>query len=385
MKLNQVFFALLLAICAGLMTPEGSLLIKGYHLMGQLFLNALMCVVIPLVVTSVISSVSQMSADLGKKIFTYFALTSFLAVLVGFGFAQLFPSTILQVADNQVLNDPVGMEEIVLNMVPSNIFLAAVKGQILGLILFSLLFGFCMSKIDSELSSVLFKAIKGMNQIMLLMTRFIMKALPIGAFGLMAEVVATTGLDAIKLALWFLLLVVSALGVYACVVLPLLLMARGVHPLEHFRKLAPALFTAFSTSSSAAALPTMIECMRHNSKSHLTLPLGSSLNLPGTALFICMAVFFLAGIYGVPLTIGMKCAVIALSFFASFGIAGVPSASIVALLLVLHAMGLPTEGIGVIFAVERILDMFRSAVNVAGNTTSTALIAGEEDALEASI
>ncbi len=398
--LIQVFISICIAIAAGYFTGThttvaGVPIIRIYHLMGQLFLNALMCVVVPLVVTSLVSSVAQLSADgslktLGKRVFGYFLFTSSLAVLIGYfcvevmqpgstpGIASSFSINVDHLAETDSFSN---LEQIVLRMVPANIFAAAAQGQILGLVLFSLVFGVFVAKIDDDYATVIIRFVKGIYKIMVHMTQFIMRALPFGVFGLVAEVVATTGADAMASALWFLIATLIAFTLYTFIAMPIFMkFFCNIHPFAHFQNMLPALITAFTTSSSAAALPSMMECMEKRggvSKRicHLTLPLGSSLNLPGAALFICMAVFFLAQIYGVKLSIGMHAIVILLSLLTSFGMAGIPSASLVALILVLHMVGLPTQGMGLILAVERLLDMFRSAVNVYGNSCSTVLVA----------
>ncbi len=405
--LIQIIICIILAVFTGSLTDQQTTLsgipaIRLYHLVGQLFLNALMCVVIPLVMTSVISSVAQMGADgslgkLGKRIFSYFVLTSLLAVFIGFLTVMAVKPGMKQELSNLAplsssFDSFAKLEEFILQIIPSNILMAAAQGQILGLIFFSVLFGVFLAKVDADNATVILRFVKGVYQIMIMLTRFIMRALPLGVFGLVAEAVATTGIAMMASALWFVFTVLLAISIYSLIVLPLLLsIIGGVNPISHLRMVMPALLTAFTTSSSAAALPLAIECMEKKGRNtrricHLTLPLGSSLNMPGTALFICVAACFLAQTYGVHISIGMQVFVIMLSLLTSFGMAGIPSASIISLLLVLQMIGLPAQGIGIILAVERIVDMFRSAVNLYGNTCSTAFITGaekgEEDVVE---
>lgn len=406
--LIQVFICIFLALCAGLLTgPEtmigGVSVVRLYHLCGQLFLHALMCVVTPLVVTSLMSSVAQLGADgtlgkLGKKAFSYFVLTSLIAVLIGFiAVMAIKPGIRQEFAPTEAIHAGVDsfakVEEFILKVIPSNIVMAAAQGQMLSLILFSVLFGYFISQIDSDNATVILRLVKGVYQIMIKVTRFILRALPLGVFGLVAEAVASTGLSAMTSALWFLLTMLIAMAVYCLIVLPAMLrLIAGVNAVSHLKLLMPALLTAFSTSSSAAALPLAIECMEKKGRNtrricHLTLPLGSSLNMPGTALFICVAVCFLSQLYGVQMGLGLQVAVILLSLITSFGVAGIPSAGIISLSLVLQMVGLPVQGIGFILTVEWILAMLRSAVNLYGNTCSTAFVTGEEkgeeDAVEA--
>ena len=201
-------------------TLGGVAVVRYYHLVGQLFLNALMCVVIPLVVTSVISSVAQMGADgslrkLGKRIFSYFVLTSLLAVIIGFlTVMAIKPGSMHEITTvvpiDSSLDSFSKIEEFILKVVPSNIVMAAAQGQILGLILFSVLFGVFLSKVDADNATVILRFVKGVYQVMILMTRFIMRALPIGVFGLVAEsCIATTGVATMTSALWFVLTVLA--------------------------------------------------------------------------------------------------------------------------------------------------------------------------------
>ena len=255
----------------------------------------------------------------------------------------------------------------------------------LGLIFFSLLFGYFISKIDVEPARIMLGFWNGVFQIMMKITHLVMKALPIGVFGLVAKVVATTGSEAFLSVAWFTLTVLVALNIYMFIVLPILLKFVGkVSPLAHFKAMGPALLTAFSTSSSAATLPLTLECLekRANVSNRIcsfTVPLGTSLNLTGSALHVCVAVFFIAQVYGITMGIGTVITVFLLILFSSIGMAGIPSACLVALVLILNTIGLPGDAIGLILAVERILDMCRTVVNVFGTSCCTVLIARAEN------
>jgi Na+/H+-dicarboxylate symporter len=416
--LVKVFIAMFLAVIAGFITgPDKSFLgvtfLQVYNLIGQLFLNALTLVVVPLVAASIITGTARMGQErsfgaLGAKTFGLYAITTFIAVIIGLIvvmtlepgngqannesmqalIAQTEPLPQMNVGEQS--NAFYGIEQIFLKLIPSNILAVASQGQMLGLIFFSLLFGFFIPRIESEPGRVLLGFWKGLFQVMMCMTHLVMKALPIGVFGLVAKVVATTGLSAIKPIGYFFLTTLIAFAIYTCIALPLLLkFVGGVNPLRLFRAMSPAIFTAFSTSSSAATLPITIDCVEKrahvsNRICSFTVPLATSLNLSGTGLYNCVSVLFICQVYGLELGFPMLLFVALISMLTSIGMAGVPSASIAAIVLILQTLGLPSDGIVLILAVERILDMFRTSINVFGNTCCAVLVAkleGEKDVL----
>lgn len=252
----------------------------------------------------------------------------------------------------------------------------------LGLIFFSVIFGVLSTRIDGELSELVIKFVNGVFQIMMKMTHVVMTAMPIGVFGLMAKVVATTGLDTIKPVAVFFLTVIAGLLVFTFIVLPLLLkLVARVNPISHFRAVAPALFTAFTTSSSAATLPITLECMEKranipNRFCSFILPLGTTVNLTGSALYATVAVLFIAQSYGVDFNAGNLVTIAIMCLFIALGmVAGIPSGTFVTIVVILQSIGLPADGIILILPVERILDMFRTSVNVFSSTCVTVLVA----------
>jgi Na+/H+-dicarboxylate symporter len=282
--------------------------------------------------------------------------------------------------------------EVFLRMVPTNIVQAAANGQMLGLIFFSLLFGFFMTKIDHPGAETIYNFWDAVYNVMMLITDFVMKFAPLGVFALVAKVVATTGLEAFKPLALFFITVLVALAIHFFVVLPLLLkFVAGVSPIRHYRAMAPALLTAFSTSSSSATLPLTLECVEKNAgvsnrTSSFVLPLGATINMDGTALYECVAAMFIAQAYGIDLGFAEQFTIVMVALLTSIGVAGIPAASLVAISIILTTIGLPVEAIGLILAVDRILDMCRTTVNVFSDSCGTVLIAkseGEENILKA--
>lgn len=407
--LLKVFIAIILAAIAGWLTgPDQAFLgipyLKMYSLIGQLFLNALHLVAVPLVSASIILGTMRMGSEssfglLGAKTFGFYFLSSSLAVIVGVcTFFLIFPGittedvTSITHASSTAVSTAIQsqgeafdtLSQILFKLLPSNILAAASQGQMLGLIFFSILFGFFLSRIESDAASIVAGFWKGIFQIMMKITQLVMKALPIGVFGLVAKVFATTGLDSITSAALYFVTVVSGMFAYSLIVVPILLISiAGVNPILHFRAMSPALFTAFSTTSSVATLPITMECIEKragisNRICSFTIPLGTSLHMAGGALCMCVASLFIAKTYGIALTMNTVSLISAMSLLTSMGIAGIPSASLISVALILNTIGVPAEGIGLIIAVDRILDMFRTTVNVLGNATCAVLLARSE-------
>lgn len=404
--LLQVFIAILCAVLVGSFLPRdaqifGVLWIDLFQLLGQLFLNALTLVVVPLVASSIIIGSARIGKEqefgsLGRRTFFFFILFNLVAVLIGVAVATMMAPG--KMFDASVLQNVTGMSEVSLieaqatgglfpkmqqllfRIVPSNIIATAAEGQMLGLILFCLLFGFFSARIETTLSHALLNFWNGVFQVMMLMTRAIMKALPLGVFGLMVRVVATTGVEAVKPVGMFFLTVLSGLILFVFLFLPLLLRLVGINPLAHFKAMGPALLTAFSTSSTAATLPVTIECMEKRAKvpnrfCSFILPLGTSINLAGSALYATVAVLFIAQAYGLPLELPALLTVILMCFFIGMGmVAGIPSASLIAITIILQTVGLPKDGIILLLAVERILDMFRTTASVFSNSCCASLV-----------
>ncbi len=418
--LIKVLIAIVLAVAAGLATGSekaifGVTFLQIYSLIGQLFLNALTLVIVPLVVSSIITGTARMGTDksfgsLGLKTFGYFILTNLLAILIGLMIAYvLAPGTSSEAAKPlvtaanadqlaEIQKQTQGgtfqkIEQIILKIIPPNIIAAASQGQMLGLIAFSLLFGFFASRIEPRASEAVLGFFKGVFQVMMQITYLVIKALPIGVFALVAKAIATTGLETIGSVAYFFGTVLLGLSIYVFVLLLLLKFIANINPIAHIKAMIPALITGFSTSSSAATLPVTLESVEKragvsNRISSFILPLGTSINLSGSALYVCVSVLFISQAYGVQLPIPSLLVVVLMTLLASLGTAGIPSASMVSVVVILHALGLPGDGIGLIMAVERLLDMFRTPVNIFGTTCCAVLVAkaeGEKDILKAPI
>ncbi|RMG31265.1 MAG: dicarboxylate/amino acid:cation symporter [Gammaproteobacteria bacterium] len=414
----QILAALGLGVLAGALTGPrtawlGVPLVEVYAFAGTLFLNALKMLIVPLIMASIVTGVaglgrSEALGRLGMRTLVYYLTTSLLAILTGLvlvdlvqpglagghpvrdllGLARLPESRLERIAGHGAGD----LVEIFLRMVPTNIVQAAAQGQMLGLIFFSLLFGFFLTRIEPPQRETLDRFWQGVFQVMMRMTDIVLRFAPLGVFGLVAKTVATTGFGAFAPLMRFFLTVVAALAVHFLVTLPLLLRLVGrVSPWRHYRAMLPALLTAFSTASSSATLPVTMECVEKkagvsNRTTSFVLPLGATVNMDGTALYECVAALFIAQAYGVELGPAQQFIVVLTALLTSIGVAGIPAASLVAITIILGAVGLPAEAIGLILAVDRLLDMMRTSVNVFSDSCGAVIIGrleGERGILEA--
>jgi Na+/H+-dicarboxylate symporter len=235
--------------------------------------------------------------------------------------------------------------------------------------------------LEHELSEHLYRFWDGVFHLMMRMTEWIMKFAPIGVFGLVAAVVAEAGIGGVRPLAIFAITVIFALAIHAGIVLPLLLKFVGrISPYRMFPAMAPAMLTAFSTASSSATLPITMDCVEKNvgvsnKVSSFVLPLGATVNMNGTALYECAAAMFLAQAYGLELTIAVQFSIVIIALLTSVGVAGVPSASLVAIAIILGAVGLPLEAVGVLLVFDRILDMARTSINIFGDACCALIVA----------
>lgn len=402
----QIMIALLLSIPLGMFFGEGGIidLSKLFDFTGTIFLNALKMIVVPLIVAAIITGVSNIGSErgfarMGLKTVVYYIVTSVLAILTGLLLVNLFQPGIIQgqpardllalvpLSSEQLQSfdtrDKSELYNIFIRMVPPNIFEAAVEGQMLGLITFSLLFGFFVRKMSKKVYKVQLNFWNGVYEIMLKITNLVMKIAPLGVLGLVAKTVSETGFDALAPLAKFAVLVLAGLLIHLLVNTALIVYAFGkINPYRYMKVMSKALLTAFSTSSSSATLPETIEGVKRagvsNKVSSFVLPLGATVNMDGTALYECMAAMFIAQAYGIELSFGMQLTVLIVALLTSIGVAGIPSASLVAIVVILKAVGLPEEAIGLILVVDRPLDMLRTVVNVWSDSCGAAVIASTE-------
>ena len=393
----QILIALIIAIFYGILFTEHVHLIVW---MGELFLRALKMIIVPLLLTSIISGVANIGSGenlgrIGLKTFSYYIMTSFLAILVGLVLVNIFKPGVG--ADLGFVKEVEGLSatsgsfgNTLINIIPSNLFEAFTEGKMLSIIFFSLLFGYFITKVDDRSQAVLTNFFNSAFEVMMKLTMFIIKFTPLGILGLVAGIVAEQAGDVDSLLSIFgrlgiyMITVLLALIIHGTITLPLILKFVGrVNPIQHFKSMRTPLLTAFSTSSSGATLPLTMEAVEHNSGvsnkiTSFTLPLGATINMDGTALYECVAAIFIAQAYGVELSVIQQVIVVLTSLLASIGAASIPMAGLVMMTIILTAVGLPLEGIGLILAVDRLLDMSRTMINVWSDSCGAVVIAKSE-------
>jgi Na+/H+-dicarboxylate symporter len=413
----QILAALVLGVGAGLLWPRGSVILGGlepyavFDFLGTLFLRALKMVIVPLLAGSIISGVAGVGANRGLgrmfgKTFAWYVTTSLLAILTGLVLVNLIHPGVIDgvaVGDRMGLGAPPAelaeklagrgagdIVNIVQRMVPDNPVAAAAQGQMLPLIFFCLLFGLAITMLAEEQRRVQLGFWETLFAVMMRITGWVIATAPLGIFGLMAKITASSGFDAFAPLARYGLTVLGALVFHAVVVLPLLVRFVGkLSPVRHARVMAPALLTAFSTRSSSATLPLTMDRIENgagvsNRVTSFVLPLGATINMDGTALYECVAAMFIAQAYGVELGFVAQGVVVLTALLASIGAAGIPAAGLVMISVILEAVGLPLEGLALILAIDPVLDMCRTAVNVWSDSCGAVTVArteGETDIL----
>jgi len=375
---------------------------------GTIFIRLIMMIVVPLVVASIIlgtaslGDISKLGRLGGKTVGLYLSTTA-IAVTIGILLSnvvqpgsridpatrdQLSAEFSEQAASSMTLAaEKPTVRETIERMVPTNVVGAAANGELLPLIIFSLIFGAAVTLIGAERRESILTFFNAVNDTVMVIIDWVMKLAPYAVFALVGAIVARFGMDLLRSLLVYSLVVVGGLVIHVLVTYgSLQRFVAKIKPLDFFKRVAEAPLVAFSTSSSSATLPVTMEQAEENlgmSKqiSSFVLPIGATINMDGTALYQAVAVMFIAQIYGVPMTIPDQLTIVLTATLASVGAAGVPSAGIVTLILVLQSVGLGTQaqaGIALILGVDRILDMIRTAVNVTGDLTVASVIARTE-------
>lgn len=385
---TQIFLGIVFGIFAGVLFRENAALFEP---IGDIFVRLLRMIVIPIVFSSLVVGVLNLGnvqslGRLGAKTFLYYVFTTFAAVFIGLLVVNMINPGID--ADLPFIDDYAALElqqnklyfsDFLIKIVPNNVFKAMSEDQTLGLIFFSILFGCALLAIGRKAEPVA-KFVESVNDVVLKITDWIMYLAPLGVFALMAALVGKIGLAAFKPLALYMATVLVGLGIHVLFTLAFILIVFGKYsPILFLKKVFPALATAFSTDSSVATLPVTMETLEKNvgvSKkvTGFVAPLGATINMDGTALYEAVAAMFIAQVYGVEMTLTQQLIISLTATLASIGAAGIPSAGLVTLVVVLRSVNLPLEGIGLLLAVDRILDMCRTTVNVLGDTVGALVV-----------
>ena len=365
---------------------------------GDLFLRLLKMITVPLIVTSLVTGVAglggteRFGAIFGRTLLYYLA-TSILAITTGLiivnivrpGIGAELPGGTEQVLageDQSLTGVLMGLVE---NMIPTNPISSLAGSQFLSIITFSILFGVFLIKVGGKTADTLREFFQAAFEVMMRLTMAIISLAPIGVLAFMAYATASQGLQIFLTLAWYMLTVFLALAVHAVFTLPLIVkFVAKRSPIEFFKAMTPALMTAFSTASSNGTLPLTMTSVEQkagvsNRVSSFVLPLGATINMDGTALYEAVAVLFIAQAFGGNITVGEQIVVAITALLASVGAAGIPHAGLVMMAIVLQAVNLPLEAQGVIIAVDRVLDMCRTSVNVWSDSCGCAVIARFDD------
>lgn len=413
---QRVAAGFVLGVLAGwLMGPAAQ---TWFGPLGTVYVNLIKMIAIPLVFFAVVSAVGALSgqrsiAALGGRTLLWFAITAVLAVTVGLAFGWLFrpgagvDMASLQVAENYRQREVPGPLDVLLNIVPENPFraLAALgagrtdDGQnvivpsnftILQVIFFAGLAGFALVRLGEKTAGLRGLADQA-RELMIQVTRFVLEATPIGTFGLIAALVGSYGFEQLVPLGKFVLALYAACAFHIVVVYGGLLLAHGLNPLKFFRGAAPAMQIGFVASSSFAALPLSLTSATHNlgvdrDYASFAVPLGASIKMDGCgAIYPALAAVFIAQYMGLELSAGQYFIIALASVLGSFGTAGVPGTAVIMATVVLSAALLPLEVIGILYAIDRVLDMMRTMTNVTGQVLVPVLVARQTGLLDRAV
>lgn len=394
--ITQIMVAFAIAIIVGIIAGTSAETVKP---LGDLFLRLIKFIIVPLVLASLVTGVSSTGdvrklGRMGGKTIAYYLVTTALAVILGLIIASLMsPGAGLELKPEEAkveAKETPGIIDTLLAIIPTNPFAALVQGDMLPIIFFAIFLGIGISLAGEKARTVqLF--FEQFAEVMYKITGIVMRFAPIGVFGLVAPIVGKYGLSVLLPLSKVILGVAIGCLLHAAIVYSLSVkLFAGMKPLQFFKGIAPAGMIAFSTSSSSGTLPITIQNVESNlgvSKrvSSFVLPLGATINMDGTALYQGVCALFVAQFYGIDLSFAQLLTIVLTATLASIGTAGVPGAGLIMLTMVLTSVGLPLEGMALIAGVDRILDMFRTSVNVIGDASAAVVVASCEGELEQSV
>ncbi len=386
---HYIFVGFFLGIIAGWVFGEGITPIA--EPLAEIFLRLLRMAIMPLIITSIISGVVSVGSAtglgrLGIKTFSYYILSSLIAIFTGLLLVNVFKPGVgseigLEMNPQNIAAAGKGIGDILISLIPENPFAAMARGEVLPVIFFSLLFGFFITKLAQKPKTQLSDFFHAAFESMMKLTLFVVWSAPFGVFGIISRIVAQSGFEAFRSLGFYFLVVLMGLVIHATINLPLLLSLVGrVNPMKHYKGMPSALVMAFSTCSTIVTLPLTMKAVTENSRvsekvSNFVLPIGATVNMDGTALYECVATIFIAQVYGFELSFGAQLIIVVTALLASIGAASVPMSGMVMMSIILKAVGLPLEGVAIILAVDRILDMFRTTVNVLSDSCGAVIVA----------
>lgn len=374
---------MILGILFGVFAKEYA---QGLKPFGDVFLNMIKMVVVPLILFSILNGVTNVSdastfGRLGIRAFLMYVLTTAFAVMIGLIFANVFEPGIGLTID---LSNPLehqankSLKDLFINIIPSNPIKAMAEGKTLQIVVFAFFTGFALILIGDKGREVK-NFISSSTHLVFKMIQLVIQLTPYGVFAIMSWVVADYGIEVMLHLGKFILVIVGALFVQYLLFGIMLLLFAGVNPIPFYKKMITTQALAMATSSSKATLPTAISELRNKlgvskESASFILPLGAALNMDATAIYLGICAVFFAQIFGINLDFNHYIILILTATIGSIGAAGFPGGSMVMMGMVLSSVGLPLEGIGVILGVDRILEMIRTMINITGDCTVTLIV-----------
>ncbi|GGK01802.1 dicarboxylate:amino acid:cation symporter DAACS family protein [Lentibacillus kapialis] len=392
----QLVVAFILAIATGIIFGDKAQVVQP---LGDLFLRLIKFIIAPLVLATLVIGVASTSdvkklGRLGGKTVAFYLITSMLAITLGIVAGKIFsPGSGIDVSlEGKETPEPTeteGVVQTILNIVPTNPFEALSSGNILQIIFFALAIGIAITLVGEKAKPVQ-QFFEGFAEVMYKITGMVMAIVPIGVFGLLAPVVGAYGAEVLLPLIKLILAMLVACIIQLFVVYALIVKALGkISPIRFFKGVFPASAVAFSTSSSSGTLPVTLKSVQENlgvskETSTFVLPLGATINMDGTALYVGLCSMFIAQYFGMDLTLSQMATVVLTGTLASIGTAGVPGAGLIMLTMALSAVNLPLAGIALVGGIDRILDMMRTSVNVTGDAAASVVVdASEKRTLQA--
>jgi len=390
----KIFIALVLSVVVGLLAGESSLPFINWWIapIGTMFINLIKMMIVPVVFFSLVVGMTSLGdtkklGRIGAKTVAMYLGTTAVAILIGFGIAGIVsPGTGLSLTSDAVVKvkEAPSIMQVLVAMIPANPIDAMAKAQILPVIVFSLFVGIGIVHVGGEKAQLLMKFFDAAAEVSYKIIGIVMQFAPIGVFALLVPVVAKNGPSVLLPLMSVIGCVAIGCVIHAVVVYSTLARIWGGHtPMQFFRGMSEAMMIAFTTCSSAAALPVnMKNCQEKlgvsREVSSFVLPLGATINMDGTALYMGVCSLFIANVFGVDLTLGQMLMIILTGTLASIGTAGVPGAGLIMLAMVLQTAGLPLEGLALVAGIDRVLDMFRTCLNITGDGAVTIVMDQEE-------
>lgn len=388
---TKILIGLILGVIVGLFTPLdfATTFIKPF---GDLFLRLIKMIIVPLVLASLVVGAASVGdvkklGRIGGKTMAYYLLTSAFAVVVGLVMANILqPGAGLDIPVDATYEgrEAPPIAAVLLDIIPENPVGAMVNASMLQIIAFALFLGIAITLVGERANPVK-DFFDGLAEVMYKITGIVMAYAPIGVFGLIVPVVAKHGLDVLAPLAMVILAVYLGCFLHAAVVYSSAVKFLGkMNPLTYYKGIAPAALVAFTTCSSSGTLPVTIKCVEDNlgvSKevSSFCLPLGATVNMDGTAVYMGVCALFVAQVYGLDLSFSQQLTIVLVGTLASIGAAGVPGAGLIMLTMTLTAVNLPLEGVALVAGIDRILDMARTCVNVTGDTSCCVVVAASEN------